>query len=251
MQTTQLTARPCTARCAPPGDGPERSVAGPAAPGPVAVTGRARNLNALRDLAIDLGIPLGSYYLLRDGLGLILWLSLAASSVGPAVRSAASMITKRELNLLATLMLTVNVAGIAVSFLTGDPRTMIAKDAVVSSVIGLSMLGSVALGRPLMTRGLRPWMTRGEARREAAWDHLHGSSATFRRLESAYTIVWGVALLGECVARCVGAYTLPVTTMAWLGTVMTLGAIGVAIMASGAVSAGRMLHMVERTAGHS
>ena len=33
-----------------------------------------------------------------------------------------------------------------------------------------------------------------------------------------------------------GAYTLPVTTMVWLGTVMTLGAIALAIVASGAAA---------------
>src|ERR1700691_3153863 len=74
-------------------------------------------LRTVRDLAIDLGIPLGTYYLLRDGLGASLWLSLAVSSVGPAVRSVYAMVARHELNLLATLMVGVNVAGIAVSFL--------------------------------------------------------------------------------------------------------------------------------------
>src|SRR5207244_8412664 len=96
---------------------------------------------ALRPLLIDVGIPVGTYYLLRDAFGLSLWLALALSSIGPAVRSIAGLMAERKLNLLAGLMLAVNLAGIAVSFLTGDPRAMIAKDSVVSSVIAFAILG--------------------------------------------------------------------------------------------------------------
>src|SRR5215471_17615933 len=94
---------------------------------------------ALRPLLIDVGIPVGTYYLLRDAFGLSLWLSLALSSIGPAVRSIAGLIAERKLNLLAVLMLAINLAGIAVSFLTGDPRAMIAKDSAVSSVIAFAI----------------------------------------------------------------------------------------------------------------
>ena len=205
---------------------------------------RAQTVRTLRELAIDLGIPLGSYYLLRDGLGESLWLSLAVSSISPAIRSVYGMAVKRELNLLAMLMLFVNLAGIGVSFLTGDPRAMIAKDSIVSSIIGFAMLGSVAWRRPIMTPGLRLFLTKGTARREGAYQRLQARSATFRRLDGLYTVVWGVALLAECTARLIGAYTLPVTTMVWLGGVLTMGAIGLAIVVGG-VAAGPMLHMVE------
>src|SRR5690242_3885356 len=87
---------------------------------------------SLRPLLIDVGIPVGTYYLLRDAFGLSLWLSLALSSIGPAVRSVAGLVKERKLNLLAVLMLAVNLAGIGISFLTGDPRAMIAKDSIVS-----------------------------------------------------------------------------------------------------------------------
>src|SRR5262245_39414832 len=122
--------------------------AGPAGPG---TADRRRDIAAaLRPLLIDIGIPVGTYYLLRDAFGLNLWLSLALSSIGPAVRAIAGLVAERSLNLLAVLMLAVNLAGIAVSFLSGDPRAMIAKDSIVSSVIAFAILGSVALRRPLM-----------------------------------------------------------------------------------------------------
>jgi hypothetical protein len=199
---------------------------------------------ALRPLLVDVGIPVGSYYLLRDAFGLSLWVSLTLSSIGPALRAGAGLAAKRELNLLAVLMLAVSLAGIVVSFLTGDPRAMIAKDSIISSVIAFAVLGSVVLRRPLMSAGLKPFLTRGEPLRTAAWDRLRAASPQFRRLELLFSAIWGLALLAECAARLIGAYTLPVTTMLWLGTVMGLSAIAVAIVAGGA-AAGPIQKMID------
>ncbi len=237
MTTTQ---QPAAARAAGPLDNP--------GPAPVPAHRERSDLAAsLRRLLIDIGVPVGSYYLLRDGFGASLWLSLALSSVGPAVRTVASIAAERKANLLALLMLAVNVAGIVVSFLTGDPRAMIAKDSIVSSVIAFAILGSVALRRPLMSAGLKPFVTKGQPARVAAWDRLSGGSARFRRLELLFSAIWGLALLTECAARLIGAYTLPVTTMVWLGTVFTLGAIGLAMVVGGAAAA-PITKMVDLTA---
>ena len=205
---------------------------------------------ALRPLLVDVGIPVGTYYLLRNAFGVSLWLSLALSSTGPAVRAIAGLVAERTLNLLAVLMLAVNLAGIAVSFLTGDPRAMIAKDSIVSSVLALAILGSVVLRRPLMSTGLKPFMTRGEPQRTAAWDRLSAASPRFCRLELLFSTTWGLVLLAECAAQLVGAYTLAVTTMAWLGTVLTLGSIAVAIVAGGA-AAGPIQKMIDAEAAAS
>jgi hypothetical protein len=200
------------------------------APGPRPGTGMA---TALRPLLIDVGVPLGTYYLLRDAFGLSLWLSLALSSVGPAIRAVFGIAAERKLNVLALLMLAVNLAGIVVSFLTGDPRAMIAKDSLVSSVIAFAILASVVARRPLMSAGLKPFMTKGVPERAAAWDRLASGCTRFRRLERAFSAIWGFALLADCLARLVGAYTLPVTTMVWLSTVMVLGAVGLGVVAGG------------------
>ena len=220
---------------------------GRASTGPRSADRRSDMVAALRPLLIDVGIPVGTYYLLRNAFGVSLWLSLALSSIGPAVRAVASLVAERTLNVLAMLMLAVNLAGIAVSFLTGDPRTMIAKDSVVSSVIGFAILGSVVLRRPLMSAGLKPFMTKGEPRRTAAWDRLSTASPQFRRLELLFSTIWGVTLLAECAARQAGSYLLPVTTMVWLGTVMMLGALAVAIVAGGA-AAGPIQKMIDAEA---
>ncbi|GAB3961469.1 hypothetical protein GCM10029978_013820 [Actinoallomurus acanthiterrae] len=201
-------------------------------------------LGNLRPLVVDVALPVGSYYLLHKGLGLDLVTSLALSSVVPAVRTIADAVRHRTFNGLAGLMLLVNVAGIALSFVTGDARLMLAKDSGVSSVIGLSILVMAFRGRFLMSAGLKPFMTKGDAAKIAAWDRLSAGSAAFRRLERRFSLVWGGALLGECVARLIGAFTLPIETMAWLSSVMLIGAIAVGI-AVGAIATQPIEKMIE------
>jgi len=58
-----------------------------------------------------------------------------------------------------------------------------------------------------------------------------------------------LALLADCIARLVGAYTLPVSTMVWLSTVLTLGAVGAGILAGGMAAAPIMKMIEAETAG--
>jgi hypothetical protein len=202
--------------------------------------------SALRPLVFDLGVPLGSYYMLRK-LGVDLVPSLALSSVVPAGRAIAGLVRDRTFNGLATLIVVVNVVSIAVSFWTGDPRIMLAKDGAVSSTIGIAILLSVLVGRPLMTAGLKPMIAKGSAAKVAAFDRLSVTSPRFRRLERLFSLVWGVILLSECAAKVFCAFTLPVGTMVWLSSVMVLGAIAVGIVV-GSVFSVPMDMMVRREA---
>ncbi|MFF4062458.1 VC0807 family protein [Streptomyces sp. NPDC001668] len=195
-------------------------------------------------LIVDVAVPIGAYYLLKDGLGMSTLMALGLSSVVPAVRTGWSVVKERTVNGLAALILVVNVAGLLLSFVAGDPRLMLAKDSGVSSVVGIGILVSVALGRPMMTAGMKPWLVKGVAEREAAWTRLLEGSADFRRAERRFSVVWGVVLLAECVLRVVGAYTLPVDTMVWLGSVVMVVSMAVAFLVSGAIGAGPMARML-------
>ncbi|MER6286735.1 MULTISPECIES: VC0807 family protein [Streptomyces] len=198
----------------------------------------------LAPLIVDVAVPIGAYYLLKDGLGMSTLMALGLSSVVPAVRTGWSVVKERTVNGLAALILVVNIAGLLLSFVAGDPRLMLAKDSGVSSVIGIGVLVSVALGRPMMTAGMKPWLVKGIAEREAAWGRLLAGSADFRRAERRFSVVWGVVLLTECVLRVVGAYTLPVDTMVWLGSVVMVVSMAVAFLVSGAIGAGPMARML-------
>jgi hypothetical protein len=206
--------------------------AAPAAPADEAVPNPIRH--TLAPLAIDVAVPLGGYYLLHAGFGVGTAAALAITSVLPLFRTIAGFITKREANPLAALMLAVNVAALALTFLSGDARLMIAKDSAISSLIALGILWSVRAGRPMMSAGLKPFITKGKAQRVTAWDALRAEGdAAFRAKENLYSLIWGGALLTECLARLIGAFTLAPSTMAWLGTVFLLTAIGGACVVGG------------------
>ncbi|WP_018543719.1 VC0807 family protein [Streptomyces sp. LaPpAH-108] len=205
---------------------------------------RPSALENFKPLLVDVAVPLGAYYVLKDAFGMSTFAALVWSSVVPAARTVWSLVRERTANALALLILTVNVVGLALSFVSGDPRLMLAKDGAVSSTVAVGILVSVALGRPMMTAGMKPFLVKGDAAKEAAWERLMSGaaagSADFRRKERAFSVVWGVALLAECGARVVGAYTVPVDTMVWLGGVLMAVVMALAFVVSGAVAAGPM-----------
>jgi hypothetical protein len=204
-------------------------------------------LATLRPLLLDLAVPLGSYYLLR-GVGVGLVMSLALSSVLPAARTVAGVIRDRSVNGLAALIVAVNMVSIAISFWSGDPRVMLAKDGAVTSTIGIAILISAFGPRPLMTAGMRPFLVKGDAAKDAAFDRLLGTSPRFRRLERRFSVAWGIALIAECAARVGGAFLLPVGTMVWLSTVILIVAIAAGI-AGGSFFSIPMETMVKLEAG--
>ncbi|MBO0655019.1 hypothetical protein J1792_20225 [Streptomyces triculaminicus] len=199
-------------------------------------------VQSLAPLVVDALLPMAAYYALREGFGMSTFAALAWSSVLPALRTVWSIVRDRRLNGLAALILTVNVLGLLLTTVTGDVRLMLAKESAGSGVVGVVVLASVLAGRPLMTAGLRPWVTRGDAAKNAAWDRLVAGTARFRRAELAFSAVWGASLLAESVVRVVGAYTLPADTMVWLGSVI----MGVAVVAAIVVSGGMAVDPMEK-----
>ncbi|MBO8193854.1 hypothetical protein ITI46_19620 [Streptomyces oryzae] len=203
---------------------------------------------AYAPLLVDVGVPLGAYYLFKEAFGVSTFAALALSSTVPAVRTVWSVVRQRRLNVFALLILAVNVVGLALSFVSGDPRLMLVKDSGISSVIGVGVLLSVAAGRPMMTQGLKPFLVRNDPARHAAWDRLASgavpAAAAFVRAERRFSAIWGAALLGECAVKVVGAYTLPVETMVWLGPVILVAALLLAAPLSTRLAARPMVRLL-------
>ncbi|WP_393058208.1 VC0807 family protein [Streptomyces sp. LN549] len=230
---------------------PVATVTAPVADAPagaVPFSPRKALLDSMMPLLVDVAVPLASYYVLKAA-GMGTFGALAWSSVVPGVRTVWGVVRDRRLNALAALMVAVNVVGLLLSLVAGDPRLMLLKDSGVSSTIGLVVLVTALRGRPMMSAGLRPWLTRGEAAKSAAWLRLSTESDAFRRAEVRFSAVWGAALLAECAVRAVGAYTVPVETMVWAGTVVLVAAMVLAFVVSGRVAVVPMERMIEEAAG--
>lgn len=189
----------------------------------------------LRNLVLDIAVPVGSYYVARAA-GCDLFAALVISSALPLVRTVAALVRGQKLDGLALVVLAVNAVSLAISFWSGNPRFMLAKDGAVTSVLGLAILASVLARRPLMTAGMRPFVTRGNAAREAAFGRLLDHSARFRQLEARFSVIWAGAFLAECAARVTVSVVLPVNTVVWLSTVLSVGFIGAGVLVGGVVA---------------
>ncbi|PZT75159.1 MULTISPECIES: VC0807 family protein [unclassified Streptomyces] len=216
--------------------------------GAAPIAPRKALVDSLKPLLVDVALPLASYYALKAA-GLSTFAALAWSSAVPAVRTVWGAVRERRLNGLAALMVSVNAVSLLLGLVAGDPRLMLLKDSGVSSIVGLTFLVTAVRGRPMLSAGLRPWLTRGEAAKSAAWERLAAGSPEFRRAETRFSAVWGGALLAECAVRAVGAYTVPVETMVWAGTVLMIGAMVVAFLVSGRFGVVPMERMIAAEAG--
>jgi len=200
-------------------------------------------------LVLDVGLPVGMYYLLSKGFGMSTMAALAWSSVPPALRTGWSVLVRRSTNRFALTVLIVTLVGLALSLWAGDARLMLAKDSGATGALSLAVLVSTLRGTPLMSAALKPWLVKGDPARNAAWQRLSASSRPFQAAERRYSVVWGLALLAESVLRVIGAYTLPVDFMVWFSTVILSGCVVVAVAISTVVSTKPMERMVVEAAG--
>jgi hypothetical protein len=188
----------------------------------------------VQTLAIEIAVPLGVYYGLHS-LGASDFTALALAGVFPLARTLYQFAKHRTINGLALVVLVTNVVGMLLTFVSGDARMMIAKDSLGSGITGLVILASTFTAAPIMTKTLRPFLTRGKAENEAAWERLSGTGefdAVLRRC----SVIWGIGFVLESSARIAGAFTLPVATMVWLSTVLFAAAFAVMVIVSGKVA---------------
>ncbi|MBM7172742.1 hypothetical protein JQK87_31010 [Streptomyces sp. G44] len=205
---------------------------------------RKARVESMKPLVLDALLPTALYYLLSKGCGMGALGALAWSSVVPAGRTAWGLARERRVNGLAALILAANVVGLLLGLVSGDARLMLAKDSGITATVGIAVLVSVGAGRPLMTVALQPWVTKGNAARLAAWQRLRNRRRRFARLERTFSVMWGAALFTEAVLRIVGAYTLPVDTTVWAGTLIVSVTCALTVVVSGAMVIGPMEKLV-------
>ena len=195
----------------------------------------------LKTLAIEIAVPTGVYYALHP-LGASDFTALALAGVFPLARTLYQFAKDRTVNGLALVVLVTNVVGMLLTFVSGDARMMIAKDSLGSGITGLVILVSAFTAAPIMTKTMRPFLTRGKAEREAAWERLSGT-ARFDAILRRCSVIWGIGFALESSVRIVGAFTLPVATMVWLSTTIFAAAFAVIMVVAGKVAekAGKMI----------
>lgn len=177
---------------------------------PPAGTGRKA---ILMSLFTDLVAPLAAFYGLRAA-GVGQWWALLGSAAVPLAVVVHRFLASRRVEYFALFIVTVFALGLVLSALTGDPRTMLVRDAWVGMILGLTgvwLLASVLSGgRPALMLLFRNFViAKVGPQGAAAWDARWDDEPDFRRGVRVLTVLWGLAGVLNAVVNLVFAYVLP------------------------------------------
>jgi hypothetical protein len=176
-----------------------------------------------REGLVNVAAPFLLYTLAQPRFGDV-WALIAASA--PAILwSGIEFARHRRIDALSALVL----AGIALSLLAlaggGSARLLQLREKLVTAVIGLVFLGSIAIGKPLMYGIVRAFLARNNPSDVARVESLR-SDASFRRAMKIMTLVWGVGLLADAAASAALVFVLPIQTYLVVNSVLGYAAIG-------------------------
>lgn len=163
--------------------------------------------------AFDLLVPTALLYVML-WLGTSLYVALLASASVSAVTALVAYRRGTGGQRLAPYMLALSLAGFAIALVTGSDRFLLARESVLTAVVGVWFLGSIWTERPLTYQFTRPLMEGRWGWRwglpDTTWEIVWEREPRFRHIWRVSTVMWGVATLIDAVLRVVIAYTLPI-----------------------------------------
>jgi hypothetical protein len=183
---------------------------------------RARGSEALRALVLNAGLPLVAFSVL-NGQGVPLLGALVAAAVFPAFGVVWSAVRTRRINAIGALSLTAIAIAIVGGVIFQDPHVLLAKESIVTGLLGLLSLGSLIVGRRPFVLVLAGQFT-SQAGRDAI-DRLQTSPA-FRARACQLTLIWGLALLADAAARVALTFVLSPGVLLVVGPLMAVATLG-------------------------
>lgn len=163
-------------------------------------------------IVTDLVVPVAGFYILR-GFGIDQMLALILAGTPTIIAIGIRSIRQRKVGALGLFVLIVLAGSVVLSFVTGSPRFLLAKEGWFTGAIGVAFLVSLRFRRPVAFSFARtmieptPVTTR---LRPDLWDEIWDADATFRRIWRTATVLWGVGMTTDAIVRVVIAYALPV-----------------------------------------
>ena len=148
----------------------------------------------LLPVILDVVVPIGGYFLLR-ALGLGAFWALTIAGAGSGLATVVNTVRRRRLDGLGLLVLLEMALSVALLFVTRDPRVLLLKPAFYTAVGGLFAVGTCVAGRPLVYETGKPFASKGDPRRAAAYESAWQTSPRFRRVLTNVTLGWGIGFL--------------------------------------------------------
>jgi hypothetical protein len=171
-------------------------------------------------LFYDIGLSVIAYFA-AELLGASNFLALLAGAVVSGLRTLWVALRHGRLDPFAFFLLVLFGVSLALSFVTGDPRFILVKDAAQSCTAGLVLLGSCLVKRPLAYyAALRFARSAGDAAHVQF--QADARTAAMRARWFRVSLVWGIALLVETGLRIVAVYLLPIGVAANVSQVLVV-----------------------------
>jgi hypothetical protein len=179
------------------------------------------NRSLVKVVLWDVLPSIAAYYLLR-AFGVGEYAALLAAAAAGFLRAVYVGVRERRLDGFAAFMCLIFGLGLALAFLTGDARFMLAVKSVTTGVIAAVLAATCLTGRPAAF-GLAKRFGAEDAATAARWDELYLAVPAFRRVYLVMTLTWAAALLAESGVRIPLIYLLPLDVMAGLSPVLLVG----------------------------
>lgn len=165
------------------------------------VRGSLRRLPLLEILA-----PLVLFYGLR-WLGVDQFVALLAGSVIPAVGAVRGLIAERRISGVRLFVLGTMAVTVAGSFVTGSPRALLLRGAVLTVALGFFLLATLFFRRPFLYEAARVVF---DEEKQRVWERNWDDFPPFRQLLWRISLIWGIACLADAAIRVAVALLLPV-----------------------------------------
>jgi hypothetical protein len=154
----------------------------------------------LPTLAFDIAGTMAVYYALLPIFGNVsVWPILGASLV-PMISNIFNFVRRHSFDVVGIIVLIGLLIGLVPAVFGGDQRLLLVRESFVTGLLGVILLASAFMQRPLAYHVIREFLTANEALPHERWDVLW-ESGYFRHTIRAMTIGWGALLLGEFVLR--------------------------------------------------
>jgi intracellular septation protein A len=175
----------------------------------------------------DVGLPAVIFYACR-AFGVEAFLALAAGGLAALVRVGFVAAVRRRLDGLAALVGVSFALLLVVSLLTGDPRILLVRESILSGSVGLLLVGSCVIRRPILYTFVRR-LNAGKEELLAQWDERWRTQPSLRRHFLTLSAMIGGVLLTESALRLLLIYLLPIDVMAGLSTALHVGTIALLV----------------------
>jgi hypothetical protein len=167
---------------------------------------------ALGLMAVNIGASVALYYVLR-ALGLSSLLALTADAVFSAVSTGWSLVARRRLDPLNSLVVVTIGISILVAVFSHSPRFLLARDGLLTGVWGVWFVASAVAGQPAAFVFGRMFLEGRSVFTAGSWDDLWATNAAFRRIWRTASVIWGCGMLADAAVRIVMSYALPINTV--------------------------------------